>query len=195
MGSGYAKLFSAWRLNSYNLNLKEQSQTGDFLAQMDGDLPGLEANAVNVGYVCHHQRAKPSSLTRTVNLNVRSSILQGASMPIISGGEFNSFGGDYNRITINICKTLASELRFLFKSWYLDQGVQRHRDDRHESVSSLLKNNTSSAEDLDKFIQSSTLHRGQRNPRRGTTLSTNAYFITTLSSNFLGQIIVWFFEA
>ena len=60
-------------------------------------------------------------------------------MPVISGGKFNSFGGDYNRITINICKTLSPELRFLFKNWYLDQGVQRHSDDRHESVSSLSK--------------------------------------------------------
>ena len=114
-------------------------QTGDFLAQMEGDLPGLEANAANVGCVCHHQRAEPSSLTQTVNLNVRSSILQGASMPVISGGAFNSIGGDYNPITINICKTLASDLRFLFKNWYLDQGVQQHRDDRHRLVSSLPK--------------------------------------------------------
>ena len=129
---------SAWRLNSYNLNFKEQAQTGDFLAQMDGDLSG-QVNTVNVGYVCHHQRADPSSLTQTVNLIIRSSILQGASMPAISGGEFNSFGGDYNRITINICKNLSSELRFLFKNWYLDQGVQRHRDDRHKSVSSSSK--------------------------------------------------------
>ena len=68
---------------------------------MDGDLSG---QSVNVGYVCHHQRADPSSLTQTVNLIIRSSILQGASMPVISGGEFNSFGGDYNHITINICK-------------------------------------------------------------------------------------------
>ena len=131
---------STWRLNSYNLNLKVQSQTGDFLAQMDGELPG-QAKMVNVGYVCHHQRAEPSSLTQTVNLNVRSSILQGASMPVISGGEFNSFGGDCNRITINICKTLSSESRFLLKNWYLDPGAprRRHRDDRHKSVSSLSK--------------------------------------------------------
>ena len=135
---GAMRSCSTWRLNSFNLNLKEQSQTGDFLAQMDGDLPG-QGNSVNVGYVCHHQRADPSSLTRTVNLNVRSSILQGASMPVISGGEFNSIGGDYNRITIKICKTLSSELRFLFKNRYLDQGVQQHRDNRHESVSSLPK--------------------------------------------------------
>ena len=85
------------------MNFKEQAQTRDFLAQMEGDLPG-KANAVNVGYVCHHQRPEQSSLTQTVNMNVRSSILQGASMPVISGGEFNSFGGDYNRITIKICK-------------------------------------------------------------------------------------------
>ena len=106
---------STWRLNSYNLNLKEQSQTEDFLAQMDGDLLG-QANVANVGYVCHHQDPEPSSLTRTVNLNVRSSILQGASMPVISGGEFNSFGGDYNRITINICKTLSSKSRFFSRT-------------------------------------------------------------------------------
>ena len=102
---------SAWRLNSFNLNLNEQAQTGHFLAQMDGDLPG-QAKMVKTGYVCHHQRPEPSSLTQTVNLIIRSSILQGASMPVISGGEFNSFGGDCNRITINICKTLSSELRF-----------------------------------------------------------------------------------
>ena len=95
---------STWRLNSYNLNLKEQSRTGDFLAQMDGNLPE-QANTVNVGYECHHQHADPLSLTQTVKLIIRSSILQGASMPVISGGEFNSFGGDCNRITINICKT------------------------------------------------------------------------------------------
>ena len=89
-------------------------------------------------------------------------------------------------MTINICKTLSSELRFLFKNRYLDPGVQRHRDDRHESVCSLPKSNACSAKGLDKFIQSSTLHQGQRNPRRITTSSTNAYFITTLSSNFLG---------
>ena len=108
---------------------------------MEGELPG-QANVVNVGYAWHHQRLEQSSLTSTVNLNVRSSILQGASMPVISGGEFNSIGGDYNRITINICKTLSSELRFLFKNRYLDQGVQRHRDNRHESVRSLSKKTT-----------------------------------------------------
>ena len=129
---------STWRLNSYNLNFMEQAKTGDFLAQMEGDLPG-QANAVNVGYVCHRQRPEPSSLTQTMNLNVRSSMLQGASMPVISGGEFNSFGGDYNRITINICKALSLELRFLFKNWYLDQGLRRRRDDRHGAVSSLPK--------------------------------------------------------
>ena len=129
---------STWRLNSYNLNLNEQAQTGHFLAQMDGDLPG-QAKMVNIGYVCHHQRPEPSSLTQTVNLIIRSSILQGASMPVISGGEFNSFGGDYNRITINICKALSLELRFLFKNWFLDQGVRRRRDDRHGAVSSLPK--------------------------------------------------------
>ena len=106
---------------------------------MEGELPG-QANVVNVGYAWHHQRLEQSSLTWTVNLpNVRSSILQGASMPVISGGEFNSIGGDYNRITIKICKTLSSELRFLFKNLYLDQGVQQRRDNRHESVSSLPK--------------------------------------------------------
>ena len=137
---GAMRSCSTWRLNSYNLNLKEQSQTGDFLAQMEGDLPG-QANAVNVGYICHHQRGEPSSLTQTVNLNIRSSILQGASMPVISGGEFKSIGGDCNRITINICRTLSSESRFLLKNWYLDQGAprRRHRDDRHKSVSSLSK--------------------------------------------------------
>ena len=181
---------STWRLNSFNLNLNEQSQTEGFLAQMEGDLPG-QANTVNVGYVCHHQRPEPSSLIQTVNLIIRSSILQGASMPVISGGEFNSIGGDYNRITVNLCKTLSSELHFLYKKWYLDQGVWRHKDDRHELVSSLLKNNNFSAKG---FIQSSTLHQGQRNPRRGTTPGTNAYSITTLSSNFLGQIL-WFLEA
>ena len=106
---------STWRLNSFNLNLNEQVQTGDFSAQMEGDLPG-QANTVNGGYVCHHQRAEPSSLTQTVNLIIRSSILQGASMPVISGGEFNSFGGDYNRITINICKTLSSKSRFFSRT-------------------------------------------------------------------------------
>ena len=35
------------------------------------------------------------------------------------------------------------------------------------------------------MIQSSTDHQGQRNPRRGATPSTKAYFITTLPSNFL----------
>jgi len=103
---------------------------------MEGDLPA-QANAVNVGYVCHQQRREQSSLT--VDLNNRSSILHGASLPVISGGEFNSSEGDHNRITINIRKTLSSKLRFLFKNWYLEQGVQRHRDDRHESVSSLSK--------------------------------------------------------
>ena len=116
---------------------RSSSQTGDFLAQMEGDLPG-QAKTVNVGYVCHHQRADPSSLTQTVKLIIRSSILQGASMPVISGGEFNSIGGDYNRITINICKTWSLELRFLFKNRYLDRGVRQRRDDRHGSVSSLL---------------------------------------------------------
>ena len=131
---------STWRLNSYNLNFKEQAQTGDFLAQMDGNLPG-QAKTVNVGYACHHQRADPLSLTQTVNLIIRSSILQGASMPVISGGEFNSFGGGCNRITINICRTLSSESRFLLKNWYLDHGAprRRHRDDRHKSVSTLSK--------------------------------------------------------
>ena len=105
---------------------------------MGQDIPE-QAHTVNVGYVWHHQRPEQSSLTQTVNLNVRSSILQGASMPVISGGEFNSFGGDYNGITINICKNLSSELRFLFKNWYLDQGVRRRRDNRHGSVSSLPK--------------------------------------------------------
>jgi len=103
---------------------------------MEGDLP-RQANAMNVGYVCRQERPDQSSLT--VDLNNRSSILQGASLPVISGGELNSFEGDHNRITINIRKTLSSELSFLFKNWYLDQGVQRHRDDRHESVSSLSK--------------------------------------------------------
>ena len=111
---GAMRSCSTWRLNSYNLNLKEQSQTGDFLAQMDGDLPG-QAKTVNVGYVSHHQRPE-KSLTRSMNLNVRSSILQGASTPVISGGEFNSFVGDYNRITINICKTLSSKLRFFSRT-------------------------------------------------------------------------------
>ena len=106
---------STWRLNSCNLNFKEQMQTGDFLAQMEGDLPG-QAKTVNVGYVCHHQRPEPSSLIQTVNRIIRSSILQGASMPVISGGEFNSLGGDYNRITINICKTLSSKLRFFSRT-------------------------------------------------------------------------------
>ena len=105
---------STWRLNSYNLNLNEQAQTGDFMAQMEGDLPG-KANAVNVGYVCHHQRPE-QSLTWSMNLDVRSSILQGASTPVISGGEFNSLGGDYNRITINTCKTLSSKLRFFSRT-------------------------------------------------------------------------------
>ena len=135
---GAMRSCSTWHLNSFNLNLNEQAQTGDFSAQMEGDLPG-QANTVNVGYVCHHQRPEPSSLTQTLNLNVRSSILQGASMPVISGGEFNSFGGNYNRITINICKTWSLELRFLFKNWYLDRGVRQRRDDRHGSVSILLK--------------------------------------------------------
>ena len=89
---------------------------------MGEDLPE-QAHMVNVGYVWHHQHLEQSSLTQTVNLNVRLLILQGASMPVISGGEFNSFGGDYNRITINSSKDLSSELRFLFKNWYLDQGV------------------------------------------------------------------------
>ena len=164
------------------------------MAQMDGDLPG-QAKTVNVGYVCHHQRAEPSSLTQTVNLIIRSSILQGASMPVISGGNFSSFGGDCTRITINICKTFSTESRFLLKNWYLDQGVQRHsRDNRHESVCSFSKKTILVLLGLDKFIQSSTFHRRQWNPRRGTIPSTNVYFITTLSSNFLGQII-WFLGA
>jgi len=100
---------------------------------MEGDLPA-QANVVNVGYVYHQERLEQSSLT--VDLNGRSSILQGASLPVISGGEFNSSEGDHNRITINIRKALSSELHFLFKNWYLDQGVQRHRDDQHELVSS-----------------------------------------------------------
>jgi N-acetyl-gamma-glutamyl-phosphate reductase/acetylglutamate kinase len=75
----------------------------------------------------------------TVHLNNRSSILQGASLPVISGGEFNSSEGDHNRITITIRKTLSSELRFLFKNWYLVQGVPRQRDDRHEAVSGLSR--------------------------------------------------------
>jgi len=100
---------------------------------MEGALPG-QANAVNVGYVCHQELLEQSSLT--VHLNNRSSILQGASLPVVSGGEFNNSEGDHNRITITIRKTLSSESRFLFKNWYLDQGVQRHRDDRHEPVSS-----------------------------------------------------------
>ena len=103
---------------------------------MEEDLPG-QANAASVGYVCHQERPEQSSLT--VDLNNRSSILHGASLPVISGGEFNSSEGDHNRITINIRKTLSSELPFLFKNWYLEQGVQRHRDDRHEPVSSLPK--------------------------------------------------------
>ena len=137
---GAMRSCSTWHLNSYNLNLKEQSQTGDCLAQMDGNLPG-QAKTVNIGYVCHHQRVDPSSLTQTVNLNIRSLILQGASMPVISGGEFNSFRGDFNSITINICKTLSSESRFFLKNLYLDQGAPQcqHRDDRHKSVSSLSK--------------------------------------------------------
>ncbi|EDR00811.1 uncharacterized protein LACBIDRAFT_313006 [Laccaria bicolor S238N-H82] len=50
----------------------------------------------------------------------RSLILQGASTPIISGGELNSVGGDYNRITIN----------------FQYQGVRRRtRENRHVSVS------------------------------------------------------------
>jgi hypothetical protein len=126
---------SIWRLSSnkrVHLNSKAQTQTGDVLAQMEGDLPA-QANAVNVGYVCHQERLEQSSLT--VNLNNRS-ILHGASLPVISGGEFNSSEGGHNRITINIRKTSSSRSRFLFNNWYLDQGMQRHRDDRHESVSS-----------------------------------------------------------
>jgi len=73
----------------------------------------------------------------TVHLNNRSSMLQGASLPVIAGGELNSFGGDHNRITITISKTLSSESRFLFKNCYLDQGGQRLRE--HEPVSSLSK--------------------------------------------------------
>ena len=85
----------------------------DVLAQMEGDLPA-QANTVNVGYVCHQERLEQSSLT--VDLNNSSSILQGASLPVISGGEFNSSEGDHNRITINIRKDLSSELRFLFEN-------------------------------------------------------------------------------
>ena len=69
---------------------------------MEGDLPG-RANAVNVGYVCHQEHPEQSSLT--VDLNARSTILQGALLPVISDGEFNSSEGDHNRITINIRKT------------------------------------------------------------------------------------------
>ena len=103
---------------------------------MEGDLPA-QANVRNVGYVCHQECLEQSSLT--VYLNNRSSILQGASLPVISGGEFNSSEGDHNRITINIRKTSSSKLRVLFNNWYLDQGMQRHRDNRHESASSLSK--------------------------------------------------------
>ncbi|EDR06270.1 uncharacterized protein LACBIDRAFT_328934 [Laccaria bicolor S238N-H82] len=106
---------STWRLNSnkgVNLNFEEQAQTGDFLAQMEGDLPA-QANTVNVG----------------------SSILHGASLPVISGGEFSSSGGDHNRIIINI-----------------HQGLQRHRDDWHES---------------------SSTHQGQRNLSRDRTPSVD----------------------
>lgn len=46
-----------------------------------------------------------------------SSILQGASQLVVSGGEFTSSEGDHNRLTINI-----------------HQGVKRHRDDRPESL-------------------------------------------------------------
>ena len=87
--------------NSTNLNFKEQTQTGDFLARMERDLP----RQVNDGYGYHQERLKHSSLTANLN---RSSILPGASQPVISGGEFNSSEGDHNRITINIRKTLGS---------------------------------------------------------------------------------------
>ena len=90
---------------------------------MERDLP-TQANASNVEYVCHQEHPEQSSLT--VNLNVRSTILQGALLPVISGGEFNSSAGDHNRAGI-------------YNTYYLVQGsVQQHRDDRHESVSSFF---------------------------------------------------------
>jgi hypothetical protein len=88
--------------------------------------------------VCMSSRTSGATML-TVHLNNRSSILQGASLPIISGGEFNNSEGDHNRITITIRKVLSSELCFSFKNSYLDQGVQRHRDDRQEPVSSSCK--------------------------------------------------------
>ena len=75
---------------------------------MEGDLPG-QANAVNFGYVCDQERLEQSSLT--VHMNNRSSILEGASLPVICGGEVTSSAGDHNRITITIRKTLSLDLR------------------------------------------------------------------------------------
>ena len=69
---------------------------------MEGDLPG-QANAVNFGYVSDQERLEQSSLT--VHMNNRSSILEGASLPVICGGEVTSSAGDHNRITITIRKT------------------------------------------------------------------------------------------
>ena len=103
---------------------------------MERDLPA-QANASSVEYVCRQEHPEQSLLT--VDLNVRSTILQGALLPDISGGVFNSSAGDHNPITINIRRTLFSESRLLFKKWYLDQNVQQRRDDRHESASSLSK--------------------------------------------------------
>ncbi|EDR00801.1 uncharacterized protein LACBIDRAFT_333855 [Laccaria bicolor S238N-H82] len=50
------------------------------------------------------------------------------------------------------------EVRLSTSNWYLGQGMQRHRDNRYESAKT-------------KFIQSSPLHRGQRNPRRDHMVS------------------------
>lgn len=122
------------------------------------------------------------------NVNDGPSIFLGASRLVISGGEFNSVGRDYNRITINIYQGVRrrrgnphesssalhrghrnpergttpdhivsvdfsdeedEECIEESSNAIYDQGVPRHRDDRHES--------------------SSTLHRGRRNLRRSTT--------------------------
>ncbi|EDR00739.1 uncharacterized protein LACBIDRAFT_333818 [Laccaria bicolor S238N-H82] len=124
-----------WRLKSFlnphNMNFNEQAQTGNFLDQMEGDLPG-QAN-VNDGYI------KLCDGVGTIGRHLLS--IEASGIP----GEV--------RLSTSV---------------------------RHNYIS-YSRTGTS--------IQSPTSHRGQRNPRRGTTPSTNAYFITTLSSNFTGQII------